>query len=107
MVRRIVDALYAASEYTPAEMLEAARRGGHNPYAAELGTATLIREDGSTGYVSWQGEVACGHNPRLVARLADVRRDPASDEAVVYVDDERPVMDLRGWRPPNLRADQS
>ena len=37
-VQRIVEVLYAEREYIPAEMLEAARDRGHNPYRAHLGT---------------------------------------------------------------------
>jgi hypothetical protein len=95
-VQRIVEALYSAREYTPAEMLEAARDGGHNPYRAYLGSCCVIMEDGSPGNVTWQGEVICGHNPHLVARRARVWPD---GEAVRYEwAYERPRVDLRGYR---------
>ncbi len=96
IVQRIVEALYAEREYTPAEMLEAARDRGHNPYRAHLGSCCVITEDGSLGTVAWQGEIICGHNPHLVARLARVWPD---GDAVRYEwAYERPRLDLRGYR---------
>ena len=56
----------------------------------------MIREDGSSGTVAWQGEIICGHNPYLVARLARVWLDR---DAVRYEwAYERPRLDLRGDR---------
>lgn len=74
----IVETLYAAREYEPIDMLSAIRPGGHHPYRAKWG--------------SWGGEVICGHNPFLVARLARVR--PASDGSggIEWEDDSRPDL---------------
>lgn len=95
-VQRIVEALYAEREYTPAERLEAARDRGHNPYRAHLGSCCVIEEDGSPGTVAWQDEIICGHNPHLVARHARVWPDL---DAVRYEwAYERPRLDLRGYR---------
>jgi hypothetical protein len=60
---RIVDALYAARQYEPDEMLAFIRPNWQPPYRAHLGTI---------GRVPWAGEIICGHNPYLVARLARV-----------------------------------
>ncbi len=95
-MQRIVEALYAAREYTPAEMLEAARDRGHNPYRAHLGSSRVMNEDGTPGAVTWEGEIICGHNPHLLARVARVWLEGA---AVRYQwACERPQLDLRGHR---------
>lgn len=62
-VRRIVEVLHASRQYAPDEMLAAIRRHGHHPYPAQFG-----RLRGAP----WMGEVICGHNPYLIARLAMV-----------------------------------
>jgi hypothetical protein len=98
-VRRLVEALYAAREYTPEEMLEASRRGGYNPYKAMLGTCPMILEDGTTVQSTWEGEILCGHNPHLVARRALVSATGDPDGSVEFEDLPRPAPDLRGWRP--------
>jgi hypothetical protein len=95
-VQRIVETLYVAREYTPAEMLEAARDRGHNPYRALLGSCCVIRKDGSPGTVPWQDEVICGHNPHLVARHARVW--PDGDGVHYEWAYERPRLDLRGYQ---------
>jgi hypothetical protein len=94
-VMRVVEALYAAREYTPAEMLEAARRNGHKPSRASLGTGTVILEDGTRGSVNWLGEIVCGHNPYLIARQARVGLDPSKPGQVLFEDSPRPQLDLR------------
>jgi len=103
-VKRVVEVVYAASAYVPAEMPEAARRGGHNPYPAKYGRIPGIREDGVRESVEYQGEVTCGHNPFLIARKAKVRLDPKDPGEIVYEDLPRPrPFDLRsrpaGWPP--------
>ncbi len=86
---RIIEALYAAREYAPEDMLNAIRRDGHNPYRAEWGTAEIDPDqDGHWRRVPWQGEVICGHNPFLVARLARVW--PVGEGRVDWQDDPRP-----------------
>jgi hypothetical protein len=95
-VKRVVEVLYAAHEYSPAEMLEAARRGGHNPYPARPGRVTVIREDGVRESPEYQGELICGHNPYLIARQALVRLDPDDPGNILYEDVPRPgPFDLR------------
>jgi hypothetical protein len=98
-VRRLVETLYAAREYTPAEMLEASRRNGFNPYRATFGSCPVTLEDGSTTQATWQGEVLCGHNPYLVARKAIVRSVGDDEGSVVFEDTPRPAIDMRGWQP--------
>lgn len=93
-VRRFVEAFYAAASYTPAEMLEAARPRGHNPYKAHFGSAPVILEDGSRSSIAWDGEVLCGANPHLVARQAYVWVQEA-DDSVAWEYLPRPEGDLR------------
>src|SRR6266704_4711334 len=57
-VRRIVEALYATQTYSDAEMVRFYRK---NPYPAEP-------ERVPTGGRYW-GEITCGHNPYLRARI--------------------------------------
>lgn len=89
---RVVETLYAAREYAPDEMLEAIRRKGHNPYRAEWGTIAVGHgEDGRLPpRVPWLGEVICGHNPFLIARLG--RAWPTADGSggIEWEDDPRP-----------------
>jgi hypothetical protein len=68
-VMQIVELLHAARQHTPTEMLSMIRRGGHRPYPARLGTVRFDPADGPVN-VRWSGEVSCGPNPFLVARLA-------------------------------------
>ena len=98
-VRRLVEVLYAADQYSPVEMLEASRPGGHNPYRAAFGTCPAIQEDGTTSYPAWQGEVICGHNPHLVARKARVQVPADANGSVTFEDAPRPTPDMRGWKP--------
>jgi hypothetical protein len=85
---RIVEALYSAREYAPQDMLSAVRRGGHNPYRAEWGTAEINLGEDKWHRAPWHGEVICGHNPFLVARLARVW--PVGDGRIEWDDDPRP-----------------
>jgi hypothetical protein len=89
---RVVEALYAAREYQPDEMLLAMRRCGHNPYPARYGTAPFIDRNGERKQVRWNGEIICGHNPFLLARLARVR--PLGDGRIEWEDEPRPLLDL-------------
>jgi hypothetical protein len=103
-VRRVVESLYAAHAYSPAEMLEAVRRGGHNPYPAKYGRIAVLREDGCRESVEYRGELICGHNPFLIARKAKVGLDPNDPEEIIYKDLPRPrPLDLRSrnesWPP--------
>jgi hypothetical protein len=62
-VRSVVEVLYAQETYTMSEKIAAfVGNGKRNPYPAEF-----LRLDG----VPWNGEIHCGHNPYLRARLVD------------------------------------
>jgi len=64
-VRELVEFLYASLKYRPFEQLEIAFALRPNPYPAIFGSL----KDGPAGL--WKGEVICGHNPWLQARLVD------------------------------------
>jgi hypothetical protein len=78
VVRRIVEALYASHTYSEAEIV-AFSPPDKNPYRAQLG---------NIGGIAWEGQIACGHNPHLVARLVDNLMTDASGAVTSH---ERPV----------------
>ncbi len=75
-VRIIVEQLYAATEYSAWDKLNAARAPKSNPYPAEFG-----RVNGA----KWSGEVNCGHNPFLYARKVKDLRVVIEDDGVQRV----------------------
>jgi hypothetical protein len=89
-VARIVEVLYAARQYNPGEMLSAIRRRGHRPYEARFGTAPFDDGRGRILQAPWQGEITCGHNPFLVARLARVWPADDCSGRIEWEDDPRP-----------------
>jgi hypothetical protein len=90
-VRRIVEALYAARQYSPDEMVEAIRRRGHQPYPARFSTVRVDPDGRGRSYtVRWEGEVFCGANPFLLARKARVWPAADGSGAVHWEDDPRP-----------------
>ena len=86
-VRQIVEVLYANSEYTDSEKIRWAIKAKENPYPAEFA---------GIGGARWQGQIHCGHNPYLFARLVDElrveNRDDGSEETIW---EERPPPKLR------------
>lgn len=96
-VKRFVEHLYAARKYEAVEKLEAL---SDNPYPARFGTiqVEVSLSDGEVVQqtVSFDGQVICGHNPYLYARLVENLRakDPAnSDAGLVW--DEVPKPSIR------------
>ena len=59
-VRRFAELLYASEFYSHGEKLLFAKDRKRNPYPAEFG---------AVNGVPWQGQITCGHNPWLFARL--------------------------------------
>ena len=91
-VKRIVELLYAAREYDAVDKLGALSR---NPYPAEYNTVTVEQE--TLGGEPWRqrvpfiGQIHCGHNPFLYARLVDnLRPKDEADPGAGLVWDERP-----------------
>lgn len=95
-VKRIVELLYMARQYDPTDKLDALT---HNPYPVRFGTARLEETlaDGTVRTASgrWAGEMFCGHNPFLHARLVENLRprDPTNPEGgLVWDERPRPVV---------------
>jgi hypothetical protein len=61
-VAEIVELLYANASYTLSERLDCAKDRKNNPYRVQLGTLNGV---------PWEGQMICGHNPFLEARLVD------------------------------------
>lgn len=78
-VREILELLYANTKYNLSERLNYARRH-FNPYPAQFG---------SIEGVTWTGEITCGHNPWLYARLVEsllIESDPDGKEHVRWAE---------------------
>lgn len=88
---RIVELLYASTQYKPDEMLSAIRRDGPNPFRARWSTVEVDPDQrGRRVTVPWEGEVSCGHNPFLMARRARVWPVGDGSGRVEWEDDPRP-----------------
>jgi hypothetical protein len=61
-IREYVEFLYANETYTLRERMAWARDKKNNPYPAQFATLNDV---------PWEGEIICGHNPYLRARLVD------------------------------------
>jgi hypothetical protein len=61
-VCELVEYLYSSSEYTLRERVHWTFNLKENPYRAQFGTI---------GGIPWSGEIVCGDNPFLKARLVD------------------------------------
>jgi hypothetical protein len=88
-VRRIVELLYATHQYAPDEMLNTISRGGYNPYPARFGQIRVPLTD-PPSVVEYAGEIVCGHNPYLVARIARVWRANDGSGGIAWVDEPHP-----------------
>jgi hypothetical protein len=91
-VKRIIELLYAAREYEPIDKLDALTR---NPYPAQFNTITVEQPmpggEIFTQRVPYIGQMACGHNPYLYARLVDnLRPKDLHDPSAGLIWDERP-----------------
>jgi hypothetical protein len=78
-VREFVEFLYLTGYYTLSERIACAQHRAQNPYPAQFGQ-TLEGDP-------WEGEIYCGHNPYLRARLVDdltVERDADGNERAVW-----------------------
>jgi hypothetical protein len=85
-VRELVEILYMQSMASLSERVSWALDRSRNPYPAQFG-----RLDN----VPWGGEITCGHNPWLLARLVDdltVEADADGKEHATWK--ERPKPDL-------------
>lgn len=83
-VRRFVEQLYASLTYSAREKLLVAKTRKSNPYPAMFG---------SIGGISWQGQITCGHNPWLFARMVRnlrVEIDDNGDEKLIWDEVPKP-----------------
>jgi hypothetical protein len=79
-VRDLVQLLYMLHSSSQAEIPRFARSPKQNPYQAAFGTMEMI-DDHGTHTVTWEGQIICGHNPWIEARLvANVRPGPGDPE---------------------------
>lgn len=81
-VLEIVELLYANASYDPSERIAMAKDRKNIPYPARFGVLHSV---------PWQGEILCGHNPWLEARLVkNLRAQSDGTGQDVFVWDERP-----------------
>ena len=93
-IREYVEFLYATEFYTLSERVACARNKTNNPYPAV---------PGSLNGVQWEGEIICGHNPFLRARLVDdlnIEVESEGKEKPTWK--ERPKPDL-SWIRSNVK----
>jgi hypothetical protein len=87
-VRELVEFIYLSAMYSLRERADYARdKKRHNLYPAEFGTTP----EG----VTWVGEIVCGHNPYLQARLVDdlkIESDPEGIERATWKELPRPDL---------------
>lgn len=85
-VRQLVELLYLNSKYVLYERLKCAKDAASNPYPAHFGMIHGAR---------FTGEVTCGHNPYLHARLVDglcVEGAPDTEsERLIWTERPRPT----------------
>ena len=82
-IRAFVEFLYL-NEYTLSERMKYARHPQQNPYRAQFGALSGV---------PWTGQIYCGHNPYLFARLVDevmVERDAAGKEHLQWKERSKP-----------------
>ena len=86
-VREHVELIYVNSYYSISERIAYAKNRSFNPYPA-----LFVRIDG----IQWQGQITCGHNPLLFARLVDnltATGEPDDEERVVWTERPKPDFD--------------
>ena len=89
-VRELVEFIYLNASFTVAERIRIMKNPNTNPYPAQFA---------STDGIPWGGQINCGHNPWLFARIVDNLRVLGSEEEsknVIW--DERPIPELVSLR---------
>src|SRR5262249_10276910 len=82
-VKELVELLYVGASFAIFEQIAYANNRSFNPYPARFGSLR--------GILCWMGEIYCGHDPWLFARLVDNLRTEESGDGVERVLwDERP-----------------
>ncbi len=81
-VRDLVEVIYVNSSYSLSERIGYAKNRSFNPYPAQF--------SGFNG-VLWEGQIMCGDNPWLFARLVDyLTIDPDNKNKVIWRERPRP-----------------
>lgn len=81
-VLEIVELLYANASYDPSKRIAIAKNRKENPHPARFGVLHGV---------PWEGEITCGHNPWLEARLVrNLRAEKNATGQERFVWDERP-----------------
>jgi hypothetical protein len=83
-VREYVEFIYVQSHYAISEQISYAKNRSFNPYPA-----WFVPLEG----IPWEGQIICGHNPRLFARLVDnlqATGEPNEESKVVWSERPRP-----------------
>lgn len=96
-VRNVLELLYANEYYSLGERMAYAANRKKNPYPAVFG-----RVDG----VQWRGQITCGHNPFLFARLVDdlqLALDEHGAEQATWKEHPRPN---RAWTRSDHEDDE-
>jgi hypothetical protein len=91
-VRDYVELMYVNSCYSVSEKIDYAKARQLNPYPAEFASVNGVR---------WKGQITCGHNPWLFARLVDglvATGEPDDEDSVVWTERSRPKFD-KGHSP--------
>jgi hypothetical protein len=87
-VRQYVEFIYVNSSYSISEQIRYAKNRSFNPYPAKF---VSVEED----IPPWEGQITCGHNPCLFARLVNnLRSTGEPDEEAKVVWTERPKPDF-------------
>jgi hypothetical protein len=82
----LVEFLYIQDTASLSEKQSWATNKDRNPYPAKFGALNAV---------PWQGEIYCGHNPWLFARLVDdltVEVDESGNEQATWTERARPDM---------------
>jgi hypothetical protein len=86
-VREYVEFMYVNSHYSISERIAYAKNRSFNPYPAKFACVNDI---------PWNGQITCGHNPWLFARLVDnlaATGEPDDEEKVVWTERPKPNFD--------------
>jgi hypothetical protein len=83
-VRELVEIIYVNSAYSLSERIGYAKNRSFNPYPAQFSGFNGIR---------WEGQIICGDNPWLFARIVDnLTVDPDNEQKTTW--SERPIPDF-------------
>ena len=92
-IREFVERLYVSTVYGPIDQLSYAKNRRKTPYPAAFGQ--IQSKDGK--YHRWGGQISCGHNPFILARLVNnlhiIKNDEQNHE-LVWEERPRIIVDI-------------